>query len=60
MITLLKTKSKQELKESDKNLNEVFRLVKGARELNTLGYVYLESNRIEEALTTFYYNTRFF
>lgn len=60
MITLLKTKSKQELKESDKNLNEVFRLVKGARELNTLGYVYLESNRIEEVLTTFYYNTRFF
>ena len=60
MINLLKSNSVDSVKTNIEYLNEVYRLVKSPSELNTLGYVYLESDRIDEALTIFYYNTRFF
>ena len=60
MINLLKSNSVDSVKTNIEYLNEVYRLVKSTSELNTLGYVYLESDRIDEALTIFYYNTRFF
>ena len=60
MINLLKLNSTDSVRTNIEYLNEVYRLVKSPSELNTLGYVYLESDRIDEALTIFYYNTRFF
>ena len=60
MINLFKSNSIDDVKTSIDYLNEVYRLVKSPSELNTLGHVYLESGRVDEALTIFYYNTRFF
>jgi tetratricopeptide (TPR) repeat protein len=60
MISLFMSNSIDSIRTNIKYLDEVYRLVKSPRELNTLGYVYLESDRIDEALTIFYYNTRFF
>ena len=60
MIELLKLNSSDSIKKNNDYLNEVYRLVQSPNELNTLGYVYLESGRIDEALTIFYYNTRFY
>lgn len=60
MIHLLKLHSTDIVRTNNEYLNEVYRLVKSPSELNTLGYVYLESDRIDEALTIFYYNTNFF
>ena len=60
MINLLKLNSTDSVKTNIEYLNEVYGLVKSPSELNTLGYVYLESDRIDKALTIFYYNTRFF
>lgn len=52
------------LKEFYKNLNSQFQhiydLIGKSKELNTLGYVYLRSNRIEEALIVFQLNTYYF
>ncbi len=39
------------------HLNEVNHLVGKDRELNTLGFVFLRSNRMQEALLTFQFNT---
>lgn len=60
MIELFKSNSSDSIKNNNNYLNEVYRLVKSPNELNTLGFVYLESGRIDEALTVFYYNTRFY
>ena len=60
MIELFKSNSSDSVRTNIKYLNEVYQLIKNPSELNTLGYVYLESDRIDEALTVFYYNTRFF
>jgi len=60
MIELFNSNSSDSIKNNNNYLNEVYRLVKSPSELNTLGYVYLESGRIDEALTVFYYNTRFY
>ena len=46
--------------DAQRYLNEVYQLVSDSSELNTLGYVYLESGRIDQALTVFYFNTLFF
>ncbi|HAP59728.1 MAG TPA: hypothetical protein DCR93_09550 [Cytophagales bacterium] len=42
------------------HVNAVYRLVKGTRELNTLGYVYLRAGEVEKALMTFEMNTYFY
>ena len=42
------------------HLYAVYELVKNPSELNTLGYVLLESGRTKEALLVFYFNTRYF
>ena len=60
MIELFKSNSSDSVRTNIEYLNEVYQLIKNPSELNTLGYVYLESDRIDEALTVFYYNTRFF
>lgn len=45
------------LKDVRTHLNEVNHLVGKDRELNTLGYVFLYSNRTQQALLTFQFNT---
>ena len=60
MIDLLKMNSSERIKNNREYLNEVYQLVSESSELNTLGYVYLESGRIDQALTVFYFNTLFF
>ena len=60
MIELFKSNSSDSIKNNNNYLNEIYRLIKSPSELNTLGYVFLESGRIDEALTVFYYNTRFY
>ncbi|MEM8894834.1 MAG: tetratricopeptide repeat protein [Bacteroidota bacterium] len=42
------------------HLNTVYRMAHQSKELNTLGYVYLRSGRIREAVTTFMFNTYYF
>lgn len=61
MMELLTTKSDAEIKDDMKtHLNAVYRKAGRSVELNTLGYVYLRSGRVREALMTFKFNTRFF
>ena len=61
MMNLLSKTSEEDLEENFKTyLNTAYRLTSKSRELNTLGYVYLRSGRIDEALTVFKYNTYFF
>jgi tetratricopeptide (TPR) repeat protein len=60
MIELIEEKSSDAIKTNTEYLNEIYGLVKSPSELNTLGYVYLESDRVDEALTILYYNTRFY
>lgn len=61
MMELLTTKSDAEIKDDMKtHLNAVYRQTGRSVELNTLGYVYLRSDRVREALMTFKFNTRFF
>ncbi|MEQ9301379.1 MAG: hypothetical protein RIF33_22565 [Cyclobacteriaceae bacterium] len=61
MIELLATKSDTEIKDDMKtHLNAVYRKAGRSVELNTLGYVYLRSGRVREAIMTFMFNTRFF
>ena len=45
------------MKDIRTHLNEVNHLVSKDRELNTLGYVFLHSDRTQEALLTFQFNT---
>lgn len=59
LMHLFRTKSIK--KKEDKDfLRFIQRMIKNVKELNTLGNVYLDSNRIKEALTVFYYNTQFY
>jgi hypothetical protein len=62
LLDLFNSKSVEEIKANErKHLLDVYSLIKGnPSELNTLGYVLLESGRIEEALLTFYFNSLYF
>ncbi|MEP1893268.1 MAG: hypothetical protein ABJJ14_16410, partial [Cyclobacteriaceae bacterium] len=61
MMDLLESKSKEDLEENIKTyFFEAYHRVSKMGELNTLGYVYLRSGRIDEALTVFRYNTYYF
>lgn len=60
LINLLKTVPAKEILNDWQHLSAVYRLAKHPSELNTLGYVFLSSDRNEEALAVFYYNTRYF
>ncbi len=62
MLELFNAQNRDEIKASEiEHLKAVYRLVKNnPSELNTLGYVLLEAGRIEEALLTFHFNTRYF
>lgn len=60
MLALFKSNSNDMIKNSAAYMNEIYQLVKGPNELNTLGYVLMESGNIEAALTVFYYNTLFY
>lgn len=42
------------------HVNTAYRLASKSKELNTLGYVYLRSGRMDEALTVFHFNTYLF
>lgn len=62
MINLFSQFKVAEIKANEwEHLYNVYRLVKGnPSELNTYGYVLLESGRIDEALLVFYFNSRYF
>ena len=61
MMSLLNNNSKDEIYEDFKtHLNKAYRLTGKKSEFNTLGYVYLQSDRINEALTVFHFNTYYF
>lgn len=61
MMALLNAKTKDEIYTDFKtHVNAAYRLVGKRSELNTLGYVYLRSGRLDEALTVFHFNTYFF
>lgn len=58
LLELFEAESMEEIiKNVRTHLNEVNHLVGKDRELNTLGYVFLRSNRMQEALLTFQFNT---
>ncbi len=61
-MALFNSKDMATIKANEReHLLKVYSLIKGNQsELNTLGYVLLESGRIEEALLTFYFNTIYF
>ncbi len=61
MMELLASSSDEEIDaQFEDHLNRVYRMAHQSKELNTLGYVYLRSGRIHEALATFKFNTYFF
>ena len=61
MLNLFDTKPLDDIKANLRShLYEVYHLVGKSGELNTLGYVLLRSNRIEEALIVFELNTYFY
>ena len=62
LMDLFKTTEIEDIKANEmEHLYAVYRLIKGnPSELNTLGYVLLESGQIEEALLTLYFNMRYF
>jgi len=60
LFNMLKTHSAEELKNSREYLNKVYRMKKDPSELNSLGYVYLDSGEIEKALVVFNYNIQFY
>lgn len=61
MMDLLESKSKEDLEENIRTyFFEAYHRVSKVSELNTLGYVYLRSGRIDEALTVLKYNTYYF
>jgi tetratricopeptide (TPR) repeat protein len=62
LIDLINSKKMEEIKANEReHLLKVYSLIKGnPSELNTLGYVLLQSGRVEEALLTFYFNTIYF
>lgn len=58
LLELFEKESMEEIvKDIKKHLNEVNHLVGKDRELNTLGYVFLHSDRTQQALLTFQFNT---
>jgi len=58
LLELFESQSMEDIiKDVRNHLNQVNHLVGKDRELNTLGYVFLRSNRIREALLTFQFNT---
>ena len=61
MIEMFDNNSKEEIeKDFRKHLNAAYRLAGKSSELNTLGYVFLRAGKVDEALLTFRFNTRFF
>ncbi|MBS9765921.1 MAG: hypothetical protein KGV44_00090 [Flavobacteriaceae bacterium] len=60
LFELLKTHSVKELRDSKDYLNAVYRLRKNESGLNSLGYMYMDSDEMDKAMLVFYYNTRFF
>lgn len=61
LMNLLETKSKDEVYADFKiHVNKAYRLTGKKSELNTLGYVYLRSGRIDEGLTVLHFNTYYF
>ncbi|MFK8057485.1 MAG: tetratricopeptide repeat protein [Saprospiraceae bacterium] len=61
MIELLAKHTDEEITQDFKNLvNSTYRKVAKKSELNTLGYVYLNSGQIEKALRCFQFNTYYF
>ena len=62
LIDLFNSKKMEEIKANEReHLINIYSLIKGnPSELNTLGYVLLQSGRVEEALLTFYFNTIYF
>ena len=58
MIDLLNSKTKDEIyADFNTHVNKVYRLTGKKSEFNTLGYVYLRSGRIDEAVTVLHFNT---
>lgn len=61
MQNLLNEMSPEDVyKDANKYWREIYEYIGGMKELNTLGYVYLRSDRIEEALLCFHFNTYYF
>ena len=62
LLDLFSSQSMEEIHANEQeHLYAVYERVNGnRRELNTLGYVLLEAGKTEEALLTFYFNTRYF
>ncbi|MFY0601389.1 MAG: hypothetical protein JXR03_17070 [Cyclobacteriaceae bacterium] len=61
LMELLESKSIEEIYENLRtHANTAYRLAGKSGELNTLGYVYLRSGRVKEAITIFEFNTYFF
>lgn len=57
LMNLIAEKGLEEIKNNFKeHVNKVYRLQQSSAELNTLGYVYLRSGKIDEALMVFYMN----
>tara|TARA_B100001109_G_scaffold255548_1_gene259176 strand:- start:3791 stop:4717 length:927 start_codon:yes stop_codon:yes gene_type:complete len=57
LMNLIAEKGLKEIKNNFKeHVNKVYRLQQSSAELNTLGYVYLRSGKIDEALMVFYMN----
>ena len=61
LMTLLSKNSVEDLyRDINTHFQKVYQLISKEKELNTLGYVYLRSRRIKEALATFEFNTYYF
>lgn len=61
MMKLIKNTPMPDILENiSEHLNKVYRMVVGSKELNTLGYVYLKSDMVDEALLAFYFNTLYY
>ena len=60
-MKLLSKNSVEDLyKDINTHFQKVYLLISKKKELNTLGYVYLRSGRIKEALAIFEFNTYYF
>ncbi len=61
LMELFNIKNKEEVYADFKMyVNKVHRMVGRSGELNTLGYIYLAAGKVDEALTTFHFNTLYF